>query len=55
VRNQRTGEARRLTAALVVNAAGAWAGQIAGMAGCPVTVRPSAESGNLFGDSEMCS
>ena len=26
---------------MVVNAAGAWAGQIAAMAGCPVTVRPS--------------
>ena len=41
VRNVRTGEENRLAAALVVNAAGAWAGQIAGMAGCPVTVRPS--------------
>jgi len=41
VRNKRTGDARRLSAPLVVNAAGAWAGQIAGMAGCPVTVRPS--------------
>ena len=41
VRNVRTGEERRLAAALVVNAAGAWAGQIAAMAGCPVTVRPS--------------
>ena len=41
VRNRRTGDERHLAAALVVNAAGAWAGQIAGMAGCPVTVRPS--------------
>ena len=41
VRNKRTGEERRLAAAMVVNAAGAWAGQIAAMAGCPVTVRPS--------------
>lgn len=41
VRNRRTGEERDLAAALVVNAAGAWAGQIASMAGCPVTVRPS--------------
>ena len=31
----------RLDARMVVNAAGAWAGQIAGMAGCPVIVRPS--------------
>ncbi len=41
VRSKRTGEERHLAAALIVNAAGAWAGQIAGMAGCPVTVRPS--------------
>jgi glycerol-3-phosphate dehydrogenase len=41
VRNQRTGETRHLAATLVVNAAGAWAGQIAAMAGCPLTVRPS--------------
>ena len=41
VRNRRTGDERHLAAALIVNAAGAWAGQIAGMAGCPVTVRPS--------------
>ena len=41
VRNKRTGEESRLAAAMVINAAGAWAGQIAGMAGCPVTVRPS--------------
>ena len=41
VRNKRTGETRRLSASLIVNAAGAWAGQIAAMAGCPLTVRPS--------------
>lgn len=41
VRNVRTGEEFRLLAPMVINAAGAWAGQIAGMAGCPVTVRPS--------------
>jgi len=41
VRNRRTGAERHLAGSMVVNAAGAWAGQIAGMAGCPVTVRPS--------------
>ena len=41
MRNKRTGEETRLSAPMVINAAGAWAGQIAGMAGCPVTVRPS--------------
>ncbi len=41
VRNKRTGDTRRLAASLVVNAAGAWAGQIAALAGCPLTVRPS--------------
>ncbi len=41
IRNKRTGEERRLAAAMVVNAAGAWAGQIAAMAGCLLTVRPS--------------
>jgi glycerol-3-phosphate dehydrogenase len=41
IRNVRTGEESRLSAEMVVNAAGAWAGQIAAMAGCPVTVRPS--------------
>lgn len=41
VRNKRTGEETALHAPMVINAAGAWAGQIAGMAGCPVTVRPS--------------
>ncbi len=41
LRNVRTGELIPITAAMVVNAAGAWAGQIAAMAGCPVQVRPS--------------
>ena len=41
MRDRRTGDERHMAAALVVNAAGAWAGQIAAMAGCPVTVRPS--------------
>jgi glycerol-3-phosphate dehydrogenase len=41
VRNARTGDKTRLAAEVVVNAAGAWSGQIAAMAGCPVTVRPS--------------
>jgi glycerol-3-phosphate dehydrogenase len=41
VRNVRTGEEIGLRAEMVVNAAGAWAGQIAAMAGCPVTVKPS--------------
>ena len=41
VRNRRTGEERHLAGAMVVNAAGAWAGQIAALAGCPLTVRPS--------------
>nr|MCU0510390.1 FAD-dependent oxidoreductase [Anaerolineae bacterium] len=41
VRNFRTGEELRLSAPMVINAAGAWAGQVAAMAGCPVTVRPS--------------
>ncbi len=39
VRNFRTGEELRLSAPMVINAAGAWAGQVAAMAGCPVTVR----------------
>jgi glycerol-3-phosphate dehydrogenase len=39
--NERTGDESRLSAEMVVNAAGAWAGQIAAMAGCPVTVKPS--------------
>jgi glycerol-3-phosphate dehydrogenase len=41
VRNGRTGEESCLIAKMVVNAAGAWAGQIAAMAGCPVTVKSS--------------
>jgi glycerol-3-phosphate dehydrogenase len=41
VRNFRTGEEFALHAPMVINAAGAWAGQVAAMAGCPVTVRPS--------------
>jgi glycerol-3-phosphate dehydrogenase len=41
VRHARTGEERFLAASAVVNAAGAWAGQIAALAGCPVVVRPS--------------
>ncbi len=41
LRNVRSGESHRLGAATIVNAAGAWAGEIARMAGCPVIVRPS--------------
>jgi glycerol-3-phosphate dehydrogenase len=41
LQNMRSGEEYRVTTRMVVNAAGAWAGQIAGMADCPVTVRPS--------------
>jgi glycerol-3-phosphate dehydrogenase len=41
VRNNHTGEERCLVTGMVVNAAGAWAGQIAAMAGCSVNVRPS--------------
>ena len=41
VRNARTGETRAIGTEMVVNAAGAWAGQIAAMAGCAITVRPS--------------
>jgi glycerol-3-phosphate dehydrogenase len=41
VRNVRTGEEQQIAARAVVNAAGAWAGQIAAMAGCEVIVRPS--------------
>ncbi len=41
VRNVRTGEEGVLQAEITVNAAGAWAGQIAAMANCPVNVRPS--------------
>jgi glycerol-3-phosphate dehydrogenase len=41
LRSRRTGEERFIGAAMTINAAGAWAGQIAAMAGCPLTVRPS--------------
>lgn len=41
VRNVRTGDVTVLSATMVVNATGAWAGQIARMASCRVTVRPS--------------
>jgi glycerol-3-phosphate dehydrogenase len=40
VRNDVTGEELRIHADVVVNAAGAWAGQIAELAGCRVTVVP---------------
>jgi glycerol-3-phosphate dehydrogenase len=40
VRNELTGEDMRIHAIVVVNAAGAWAGEIAGLAGCRVTVHP---------------
>ncbi len=40
VRNELTGEELRIHADVVVNAAGAWAGEIAVMAGCRVTVVP---------------
>jgi glycerol-3-phosphate dehydrogenase len=40
VRNERTGEDVRIHADVVVNAAGAWAGQIAALAGCEVEVLP---------------
>jgi glycerol-3-phosphate dehydrogenase len=38
--NERTGEELRVHAVVVVNAAGAWAGQIAALAGCRVSVLP---------------
>ena len=41
VRHAHTGEEQRIAARMVVNAAGAWAGQIAAMADCKVIVRPS--------------
>lgn len=41
LRSRRTAEERFVAAQMVVNAAGAWAGQIAAMAGCHLTVRPS--------------
>ena len=40
VRDELTGEELRIHADVVVNAAGAWAGEIAEMAGCRVTVVP---------------
>ena len=40
VRNELTGEEVRIATQVVVNAAGAWAGQIAGLAGCKVTILP---------------
>ena len=40
VENELTGEERRIRAEIVVNAAGAWAGQIAELAGCKVTILP---------------
>ncbi len=40
VKNELTGEEIRIRAQVVVNAAGAWAGQIAELAGCRVTVLP---------------
>jgi glycerol-3-phosphate dehydrogenase len=40
VRNELTGEELRVHAEVVVNAAGAWAGQIAALAGCEVHVLP---------------
>ena len=40
VRNERTGEEFAIEAEFVVNASGAWAGQIASMAGCDVHVLP---------------
>jgi glycerol-3-phosphate dehydrogenase len=40
VRDQRTGEELSIEAEFVVNASGAWAGQIAAMAGCDVQVLP---------------
>jgi glycerol-3-phosphate dehydrogenase len=41
LRDVRSGKEYAVATEIVVNAAGAWAGQIASMAGCPVTVRPS--------------
>jgi glycerol-3-phosphate dehydrogenase len=40
VRNELTGEEFRIHAGVVVNASGAWAGQIAAMAGCEVEILP---------------
>jgi glycerol-3-phosphate dehydrogenase len=41
VRHARTGQEHAIAARMVVNAAGAWTGQIAAMANCNVIVRPS--------------
>jgi glycerol-3-phosphate dehydrogenase len=38
--DRRTGETVRIEAAIVINAAGAWAGQIGAMAGVPITIVP---------------
>jgi glycerol-3-phosphate dehydrogenase len=40
VHDERTGDELEIRAELVINAAGAWAGQIASVAGCVVTVLP---------------
>jgi glycerol-3-phosphate dehydrogenase len=40
LQNERSGEEIRVHAAVVVNAAGAWAGQVAAFAGCEVQVLP---------------
>ena len=40
VGDEQTGEELEIRADVVINAAGAWAGQIAGLAGCDVTVLP---------------
>ena len=40
VNDERNGEELEIRADIVVNAAGAWAGQIASLGGCVVTVRP---------------
>jgi glycerol-3-phosphate dehydrogenase len=40
VRNELTGEELRIHANVVVNASGAWAGQVAAMAGCEVQIIP---------------
>ncbi len=40
VRDEQTGEELRIHADVVVNAAGAWAGQVAALAGCDVRVLP---------------
>jgi glycerol-3-phosphate dehydrogenase len=40
VENRRSGEVLTIEAALVINAAGAWAGQIGTLAGAPITIVP---------------